>query len=83
MASMHIKNATAHRLATELSRLRGVSVTQAVADAVRHELEREKRRRRKQGLATELVEIGQRCAAHLRQRTVSSDHGRLPEPSKT
>ena len=46
MASMNIKNATAHRLATELSRLRGVSVTQAVADAVRHELEREKRRRR-------------------------------------
>ena len=77
MASMNIKNAAAHRIATELSRLRGVSVTQAVADAVRHELEREKRRRRKQGLAAELVGIGRRCAAHLRQPTSSADHSLL------
>ncbi len=77
MASMNIKNASAHRMATELSRLRGVSVTQAVADAIRYELEREKRRRRKQGLAVELVEIGRRCAAHLQQPASSTDHGDL------
>jgi hypothetical protein len=77
MASMNIKNTAAHRMATELSRLRGVSVTQAVADAVRHELEREKGRQGRLGLAAELVEIGQRCAARMRRRTSSSSHERL------
>lgn len=75
--AMNIKNAEAHRMATELSRLRGVSVTQAVTDAVRRELEREKRRRRTQGLAAQLLEIGRRCAAHMKRPISAKDHATL------
>ena len=74
---MNIKSAEAHRLAAELSRLRGVSITQAVTEAIRHELERENRRRRRQGLAESLLEIGRRCAAHVRQPVASADHARI------
>lgn len=75
--TMNIKNPEAHRLATELSRLRGVSLTQAVTDAVRLELEREKRGRRTRGLAAQLLEIGQRCAAHMQHPVAAKDHARL------
>ena len=71
---MNIKSAEAHRLAAELSRLRGVSITQAVTEAIRQELERENRRCRRQGLAESLLEIGRRCAAHLKEPVASDDH---------
>jgi antitoxin VapB len=64
--SLNIKNPEAQALATELARLRNVSLTQAVLDAVREELAREKRLRRHSSLAEELVAIGTRCAAHLK-----------------
>ena len=75
--AMNIKSDDAHRLAYELSRLRGVSLTQAVTDALRQELEREKRLQRRQELAGELVEIGRRCARHLRQPVSSADHASM------
>ena len=75
--SLNIKDPEVHNLAAELARLRGVSMTKAVHDAVRHELTREMAERGKGGLAAELVEIGKRCAAHLRGPVSSADHAAL------
>jgi len=72
--SLNIKNQDAHVLAAQLARLRKVSLTRAVTDAVRHELEREKARRRRDTLAQQLVEIGKRCAAHVSGGVSSADH---------
>ena len=61
-------------LATALAELRGVSVTRAVTDALKHELDREQVRSRRSGMARELVDIGQRCAAHMKGPISSADH---------
>lgn len=74
--SLNIKNSEAHALATELARLRKVSVTQAVLEAIRHELTREKNRHRK-SLHEQLIEIGKRCAAHIHDPVSSVDHATL------
>jgi len=73
----NIKDPEVHALAVELARLRRVSMTKAVHDAVRHELERERDLRGKSGLAAELMEIARRCAAHLRGPISSADHAAL------
>ena len=75
--SLNIKNSQAHDLAAQLARLRKVSLTTAVTDAVRHELDREKSQRRRDTLAAQLLEIGQRCAAHLSGAVSSSDHASI------
>ena len=75
--SLNLKNEKAHALATELARLRKLSVTQAVLDAVRHELAREKQRRRQTGLSDKLIEIGKCCAAHVSGPVSSADHAEL------
>ena len=46
MPTMNIKDPEVHRLATELARLRGSSLTAAVRAALTHEVERETRARR-------------------------------------
>ena len=73
--SMNIKSEEAHELATELARMRGVTVTRAVTDALRSEVERERKQRA--GLAEELLRIGQRCAAHVTSPVSSQDHGAM------
>ncbi len=60
---LNIKNDEAHRLASELARLTGENMTKAVTLAIRERLEREKRRRGREGVAERLMEIGRRCAA--------------------
>ncbi len=72
--SLNIKNNEAHRLARELAELRGVSIASAVTEALRENLEREKRRGRNKSLSKELLEIGKRCAAHVKKPVKSSDH---------
>ena len=64
---LNIKNDEAHELADALARLTGETKTQAVIVALRERLERERRRRDKDVLTTELLEIGRRCAAHGRR----------------
>jgi antitoxin VapB len=59
---LNIKNDEAHRLAAELSRLTGESLTAAVTAALRERLERERRRLGRGGLADRLMVIGQRYA---------------------
>jgi antitoxin VapB len=73
--SMNIKSSEAHELAAELARLRGITVTRAVTDALRNDVERERKRKNRSGLAAELVRIGQRCAAHMTEPVSSQDHG--------
>ncbi len=75
--ALNIKNPEVHKLAAELARLRKVSVTEAVKDAVRHELKREKDRHKRTNIAHELVEIGKRCAAHVSGPVSSAEHGTL------
>lgn len=58
-SQLNIKNAEARELALELSRLKRKSVTAAVTDALRESLEREKRSRRREGMAERLLAIGQ------------------------
>ena len=75
--ALNIKNTEAHRMATELARMRGVSVTRAVTEAIRHELERENRRSGEQPLGEQLLQIGRRCAAHVSGPVSSGDHADL------
>jgi antitoxin VapB len=73
---LNIKNKEAHRLAEELAKLTGESMTTAVTVAVRERLHRV---RREQGLtlADRLVAVGKDCAAHLKEPFRSADHGDL------
>jgi antitoxin VapB len=64
-------------MARELAELRGVSLTQAVTVALREKLDREKNRRREKSLSAELLEIGKRCAAHVKRPVRSGDHAPL------
>ena len=75
--TLNIKDPEVHALAAELARLRRVSLTQAVHDAVRRELTRERDRRRRSRLADQLIEIGKRCAGHLGGQGSSADHATL------
>jgi len=74
--SLNIKNEEAHRLAQQLARLTGESMSTAVTKAVRERLERV---RRKHGTskAERLLQIGRECAAHLKEPFRSIDHGEL------
>ena len=81
--SMNIKNNEANRLARQLSKLTGESLTTAVTKAVRERLDRV-RREQSADLAERLLLIGRDCAAHLKHpfRTIKhedmlyNDHGR-------
>jgi antitoxin VapB len=74
--SLNIKNEEAHRLAQQLAKLTGESMSTAVTKAVRERLERV---RRKHGTskAERLLQIGRECAAHLKEPFRSIDHGDL------
>ncbi|MBL26089.1 MAG: protein transcription factor [Rhodospirillaceae bacterium] len=61
--ALNIKSDEADRLARELARRRGQSITAVVTDLLRTELEREKRRQRSEGTAERLMAIGGRYAA--------------------
>ena len=74
--SMNIKNKEAHRLARQLTKLTGESLTTAVTEAVRERVERV-RGAQGSGLADRLVAIGKDCAAHLKKPFRSIDHGKM------
>jgi antitoxin VapB len=68
---LNVKSHDAYRLASELTQLTGESLTAAVTLALRERLEREQKARAlpvedPEKLAEELLEIGRRCAAHMR-----------------
>jgi antitoxin VapB len=70
--SLNIKNEKTHRLARELARITGESMTSAVEQAIRERLER-LRAHSKKGMAERLLEIGRDCAAHLKEPYKSID----------
>jgi len=74
--SVNIKNEETHRLARQLAKLTGESMTEAVTKAVRERLQRT-RRERGGALSARLLEIGRDCAAHLKEPFRSIDHDRL------
>jgi len=71
--SLNIKNPEADRLVGELAKLTGESKTQAVVQALRERLDRQRRERDRESLSADLLEIGRRCAASGRRDT--RDHG--------
>ena len=69
---LNIKNDEAHKLASELTKLTGESLTAAVTLALRERLVRERRRRQTDRIENRLMKIGSQYAA-------LPDTGRSPE----
>jgi antitoxin VapB len=74
--ALNIKKEETQKLARELAKLTGESMTAAVTEAVRERLDRV-RGEHGVGLADRLLKIGEDCAAHLREPFRSVDHGEL------
>ncbi len=74
--ALNIKNPETERLAQRLARLTGESKTAAVTEALRERLER-LNSEQAGGLAERMLEIGKRCAAHLREPFRTIEHGEL------
>lgn len=72
---LNIKSDEAHKLATELARLTGQSISKAVTQAIQLQLERERKRRNRDELTAELLKIGDRCARF--QRSDERPHGEV------
>ncbi|MBI3497839.1 MAG: type II toxin-antitoxin system VapB family antitoxin [Proteobacteria bacterium] len=73
---LNIKNEDAHRLAQELAKLTGESMTTAVTEAIRERVDRLRREQAK-GLAERLLALGRDCAPRLKEPFRSADHGDL------
>lgn len=61
--ALNIKNPEAHRLASELAKITGETLTEAVVRSLRERLQRESGKREGGDVAEKLMEIGRRCAA--------------------
>ena len=74
---LNIKNEETCRLAREVARLTGDTMTGAITAALRERLERERQLQHADALARDLHAIGQRCAGLLRPGPSAIDHGDL------
>jgi antitoxin VapB len=74
--SLNIKKSETHRLAAQLAKQTGESMTEAVTKALRERLER-LRSQHGSGMAERLVKIGKDCARHLKEPARSVDHAEL------
>jgi antitoxin VapB len=74
--AMNIKNEETERLAKELAKATGESITGAITEALRERLER-KRSQVGNGLADRLLRIGKDCATHLKEPYRSADPDEL------
>jgi antitoxin VapB len=61
--ALSIKNEETERLARELARRTGASITEAITTALRQQLAREEGKRSAPRVRDELLAIGRRCAA--------------------
>jgi antitoxin VapB len=61
--SLNIKNPEADKLARELARITGDSITDVVIESLRESLARKRARTKPRSLKEQLREIGRRCAA--------------------
>jgi antitoxin VapB len=74
--ALNIKSDEAHKLARQLAKLTGESLTDTVITAIRERLSRV-RLGSKPELADRLTEIGKDCAAQIKEPYRSIDHGEL------
>ena len=74
--SLNIKNNDAHKLARQLTRLTGESMTEAVTEALRERLSRVQDKQ-SGGLSERLLEIGRDCAPRLKEPFRLAEHGDL------
>jgi antitoxin VapB len=74
--SLNIKDEQVHRMARQLARLTGESMTTAVRESIRERLEHVRGNSKKR-LAERILEIGNDCAAHLKEPYKSIDHGEM------
>jgi antitoxin VapB len=74
--SLNIKNKETYRLAQEVARVTGESMTAAITEALRQRLGR-LQREPEGNLADRLIAIGEDCAAHLKEPFRSVNHGEL------
>jgi antitoxin VapB len=74
--ALNIKNPETYKLAEELARLTGESMTETITQALRERLAR-LHRQRGERLADRLERIAKDCAAHLKEPYRSIDHGDL------
>jgi antitoxin VapB len=74
--ALNIKNQEAHRLARELARVTGESITVAVREAIRERLERI-RGKSKKNLVRRILKISRDCAPLFKEPYRSVDHGDL------
>lgn len=73
--SLNIKNPEAHRLATELARHTGATLTEAVTQALREKLARVKSRTPDPKLMEDMARIAHDCAKRLSPEVKAIDHG--------
>jgi antitoxin VapB len=74
--SLNIKNKDAHKLARQLAKLTGESMSQAVTEAVRERLKQVQGKHAAK-VSDRLLEIGRDCASRLKEPYRSGDHGDL------
>lgn len=73
--TLNIKDPEAHELARKLAAQTGETMTRAVTEALRERLARLVRAQKPEVTADDLLAIGRRCAATLKNRPV--DHSAL------
>ena len=71
-----VRDPKTDRLARELAKLTGETITDAIGTALRERLAREQARRGG-GRVRRLLAIGDRCAEHMGRPFSSTDHGEL------
>lgn len=75
--TLNIKNEETCRLARDLARLTGDTMTGAITLALQERLAREERRRDLDARVEELLAIGRRCAESLQPGPSAVEHGDL------
>ena len=75
--TLKIKNEETCRLARDLARLTGETLTDAITLALRERLAREESRRGLDARVEELLAIGRRCAESLQRGPATVEHGDL------
>lgn len=73
--TLNIKDPETHKLAHDLAKQTGETMTRAVTQALRERLERVQRQRKPEATVTELLAIGRRCANMLKGKP--TDHADL------
>lgn len=71
--SLNIKNPETHKLASELARLTGVSMTEAVTGALREKLAAMQAETSKEARIAAIMEIAHQCASRLSPEALAFD----------